>query len=296
LTRLLSHRSHPALRLQYLGQRHRSRGRCRARRHPQRDADPRAQVRRHPSLSCQRPLTRLTTHLRTPPPQSRAQQSRSRRRSRACRGSQGQLDAAIAQVSRPPLEPAPECSHFCQRPLTRLLSRSTHLAHPLQSRWQRDRRQGRLGARCHPQGDADHQAQVRRHPRVFAFVSAPHDKAASSHHPRSAPHPQSRCQRHRRRGRLRARCHPQGDADHKSQVRRRPIAFAFLSAPVDTPTLSPFPSCSSVTALRGTTSEPRAPPRSLPSSMRHGSPSLSARHPECSLPCQRPLTRLTTHH
>ena len=31
---------------------------------------------------------------------------------------QGQLDAAIAQVSHPPLEPAPECSLLCQCPLT----------------------------------------------------------------------------------------------------------------------------------------------------------------------------------
>ena len=52
------------------------------------------------SRLCQRPLTQLTTHLRTPPPQSRGQRARSRRRSRSRGGSQGQLDAAIAQVSR----------------------------------------------------------------------------------------------------------------------------------------------------------------------------------------------------
>ena len=73
------------------------------------------------SLLCQCPLTRLTTHLQTPPPQSWVQRARSQRRSRDCRGSQRQLDAAIAQVSRPSLEPAPECPPFCQRPLTLLL-------------------------------------------------------------------------------------------------------------------------------------------------------------------------------
>jgi len=62
---------------------------------------------------CQRPLTRRTTHLRTPLPQSRGQRSPSRRRSCDCRGPQGQLDAAITQVSRLPLEPAPESVRVC---------------------------------------------------------------------------------------------------------------------------------------------------------------------------------------
>jgi len=70
--------------------------------------------------------------------------------------------------------------------------------------------------------------------RVFAFVSAPADTHLPSH---CAPtHPsQYREQPHRRRGRLCARCHPQGDDDRQPQVRRRPILFDFVSAPVDTP-------------------------------------------------------------
>ena len=49
-------------------------------------------------------------------------QPRSRRRSRSRGGSQGQLDAAIAQVSRLALELALKCLPSCQRPLTHLLS------------------------------------------------------------------------------------------------------------------------------------------------------------------------------
>ena len=60
----------------------------------------------------------------TPPlhstPQSVRKQPRSRRRSRSRGGSQGQLNAAIAQVSRLALEPALTCLPLCQRPLTRL--------------------------------------------------------------------------------------------------------------------------------------------------------------------------------
>ena len=48
--------------------------------------------------------------------------------------------------------------------------------------------------------------------------------------------------------------------------------FAFLSAPIDTPTLSPFPSCPSLAVLAATTLEPWAPPRSPPSSRRRRSP------------------------
>ena len=60
-------------------------------------------------LLCQHPLTWLTTSL--PPPQSRTQQGQSRRRSRDCKGPQGQLDAEIAQVGS-------KCSLLCQSPLT----------------------------------------------------------------------------------------------------------------------------------------------------------------------------------
>ena len=33
----------------------------------------------------------------------------------------------------------------------------------------------------------------------------------------------------------------QGERPDLGQVRRRPVVFAFVSAPIDTPTLSPFP-------------------------------------------------------
>ena len=35
----------------------------------------------------------------------------------------------------------------------------------------------------------------------------------------------------------------QGERRDLAQVRRRPQVFAFLSAPIDTPTFSPFPPC-----------------------------------------------------
>jgi len=68
---------------------------------------------------------------------------------------------------------APECSLSCQRPLTCLLL--SHHPHPTprsQSPKQRHRRQGRLRARRHPQGDADHQPGVRRRPSVCFCVNA----------------------------------------------------------------------------------------------------------------------------
>ena len=70
--------------------------------------------------------------------------------------------------------------------------------------------------------------------RAFAFLSAPIDTHLLSHCPRPTPW-QYLLERHRARGRLRARCCSQGDADHQSQVRRRPLVFAFVSAPIDTP-------------------------------------------------------------
>ena len=167
--------------------------------------------------------------------------------------------------------------------------------HPSQYREQPNRSRGRLRARRHPQGDADHHPGVSHRPRVFAFVSAPVDTclvshrplpacslggnaltnygndmsgllklveilpltkieslgcaAASkcsllcqrpltrllSHHSRSAPCLQSPLERDRRRERLRARCCPKGDANHRPAVRRHPIVFAFMSAPIDSP-------------------------------------------------------------
>jgi hypothetical protein len=54
-----------------------------------------------------------------------------------------------------------------------------------------------------------------------------------------------------------------------------------------------FPPCPSLTVSEPTTSEPRAPLRSPPSSRRRRSPIWSAPPPECLLLCQ--LTLLTTH-
>jgi hypothetical protein len=69
---------------------------------------------------------------------------------------------------------APKCLPFCQRPLTCLLP-SHHLRfspHPPQSRGQRDQVRGRLRARRHPQGDADHSSEVRCRPSVCFCVNA----------------------------------------------------------------------------------------------------------------------------
>ena len=81
---------------------------------------------------------------------------------------------------------APKCLLSCQRPLTRLLSHRSHPAPRLQYWGQRHRSRGRLRARRHPQGDADHSALVRRRPRVFALVSAPIDTPTLSP---PQPHP-----------------------------------------------------------------------------------------------------------
>ena len=49
------------------------------------------------------------------------------------------------------------------------------------------------------------------------------------------PRTQSRRQRHRSRGSHCDCCHPQRDEDHQPPVRRPREAFAFVSAPLDTP-------------------------------------------------------------
>ena len=79
------------------------------------------------SLECATPprvFAFLSTPLDTPqhPPtlqcsQSARQQPRSGRSSCSRQGPHRQLDAAIAGVGRPAIEPAPECSLSCQRPL-----------------------------------------------------------------------------------------------------------------------------------------------------------------------------------
>ena len=85
----------------------------------------------------------------------------------------------------------------------------------------------------------------------------------------------------RPRRRSRSREGPEGQLDAASaQVyscgSNHALVFAFLSVPIDTPTLSPFSSCPSLTASRTTASETRAPPRSPPSSRRRRSNNWSA--------------------
>ena len=93
-------------------------------------------------------------------------------------------------------------------------------------------------AGCHPQRDEDHQSQVRRRPRVFAFASVPIDMLAI---PPPPPPSQSLRQLHRRRGYHRAVRGAQGQRRDLARVRHRPGVFAFVSAPIDTPQhLLPF--------------------------------------------------------
>ena len=126
---------------------------------------------------------------------------------------------------------------LCQLLLTRLLSHRSHPAHRLQHREQRPqlRPRGRLHAHLHAQPDADPRTGVRHRPRAFAFVPMPADMHLC---PLTVPPPpppaQYRGQPHRSRGRLRARCHPQKNYDLQPPVRRRPVVFALVSAPIDT--------------------------------------------------------------
>jgi hypothetical protein len=129
LTRLLSHRSHPApfWLAQYRREPHRRRGRLRARRHPQGDKDYHPGVSHRPiecSLLCQCPLTRtcpLTVPPHTHPLQDRDQQHRRRGCLRARCRPQGDEDHH-ARVRRRPIAFA-----LCQRPLTLLPSHRPNL-------------------------------------------------------------------------------------------------------------------------------------------------------------------------
>ena len=86
------------------------------------------------------------------------------------------LAASLPECGLTSLEcAAPKCLPLCQRPMTRLLSHRPHPDPRLQYRAQRHRSRGRLRARRHPQGHADHHPGVSHRPRLFAFVSAPID-------------------------------------------------------------------------------------------------------------------------
>ena len=128
-------------------------------------------------------------------------------------------------------------------------------------------------------------------PRVFV-LSAPIDTPTLSHRPNLTHALQYRVEPDWRHGRLRARSHPQQDEDHQTRVRRRPRVFAFVSTPIDTPTLSPSPSCPSLAVLGAPTLEQRAPLRSPPSSRRRGSPSWGKPPTRVFAFVSAPLTRL----
>jgi hypothetical protein len=177
-TRLLSHCPHPHP-LQSLGQWHRRQGCLCTRRHPQRDED-HAPIVRHspePELSL-RPLSMpLDTAVLSPFPfhpspavstrttSVQKEQLLSWTASRATRRCKCSSRLRGARTG-------PKCSPLCQRPLTRLLSHHPHPTPCSQSRRKRHRIRGRLCARGHPQGDADHQLRVRRRPSVRFCVNA----------------------------------------------------------------------------------------------------------------------------
>ena len=100
--------------------------------------------------------------------------------------------------------------------------------------------------------------------------------------PTHIPFAQYRAQLHQRRGRLRARCRPQGDADYHPKVGRHPIHIVldFLSAPVDHLLSHRSHPAPSLAVSGATTSEPRAPPCSPPSSRRRRSPNWGKPPPQ----------------
>ena len=106
-------------------QRYRSQGRFCARCRPQEDEDHQSGVRRLRVFAFVMSAPIDTPHHPPPLPcsQSLMERPRSRRRSRFRQGPEGQLHAAITKVRRLWLEPTPECSPSCQRPLTLLNTR-----------------------------------------------------------------------------------------------------------------------------------------------------------------------------
>jgi hypothetical protein len=154
-------------------------------------------------------------HPHAPPlpcSQSLVERTWSQRSSRSRRGPEGQLHAAITKVRRLWLEPTPECSPSCQRPLTRLLS---HHPHPT--------------------------------PHSLGDYNKIGDQGASA---------------------LAAILKETQITNLKCAAAR---VFAFMSMPIDTPTLSPSPLHPSLAVSEAAASDTRAPLRSPPSSRRHRS-------------------------
>ena len=167
---------------------------------------------------------------------------------------------------------------FASAPIVTPLSHRSNPTPRLQCWGQLHWSRGRLRSRRHPQGDADHHPEVSHRSRVFAFASAPGDTHLPSYSAHGTHPSQYRKQLHRIRGRLRARCRPQGDADHQSQVRRRTLVFAFVSEPADKLALLLYPLCSSFTVL-GTTASPTRPSRRSKTPRAAVSASTSSKRP-----------------
>ena len=128
-------------------------------------------------------------------------------------------------------------------------------------------------------------------------LSAPIDTPLPSHRPNLAHASQSLWQRHRRRGRLRARCRPQGDEITTLKCAAAPIVFAFVSAPLDTPHSHSHPAPMLAVCADNSLGPERGRSPAL-GQLAQGDADhrlKCAAAPECSLFCQRPLTRLLSH-
>jgi hypothetical protein len=209
---------------------------------------------------------------------------------------------AITRVRCLCLEPAPECSSLRQRPLTlcAAFTASRLGANSIGGYYNDDREfvsnTDGIIALCEGlKGSAVTSLECAAAPKCLPFCQRPLTRLLS-HYPHPTPRSQSPRQHNRRPGRLRARCRPQGDEDHPSRVRCCPIVFAFVHCQrplTHAPAISLPPS---LTVSDSMTSEPRAPPRSPPSSRIRRSPTWSAPPPECSRLCQCPLTCSLSHH
>ena len=191
-------------------------------------------------------------------------------------------------------------SLLCQRPLTLLPSHRSNLTHALQYWVQQDRRQGRLRARSHPQGDDDLQPQVRRHPIVvFLFCQRPLTRLLSHTVPIL---PLARSLGGNVIGAkgataLAAILNKTKITDLKCAA--APAVFAFMSAPIDTPpslgSLAENKLCGLDWQGQGTYTADGI--TKLCEGLK-GSAVTSlecAAAQECSLSCQRPLTPLSSH-
>jgi hypothetical protein len=298
LTRLLSHYPHPTPRSQSRKQQHRRPGRRRARCRPQGDADHQLGVRRCLSVCfCVNAHSHVYSLTIPTPPLACSLGGNTIRDQGA-----SALAAILkeTQITHMKCAAAPECSLSCQCPLTLATPHLCSLGNNQLCGLDYDGRgiytaEGITKLCDGLKGSAVTSLECAAAPKCLPFCQRPLT-CLLSHYPHPTPRSQYRTQQHQSQGHFRPRCRPQGDEDHRAQVRIRPRVFAFLSAPVDTPALSRSLPCSSLTVWGTTTSEPRAPPRSPPSSRRRRSQTWGAPPPECLLLCQCPLTRLLSHH